>query len=104
MRGDDWIPAVVAKYRATWQFKAAMKIIAPASQRRAECGTDIIKALSWIETIREVHSTRRTPAELSKHLQKLAKTLRVAVDLADQLGPFDLWPLPIDLDAMPSRI
>ena len=73
MKGDDWIPAVVAKYRATWQLKAAMKIIAPASQRRAECGTDIIKALSWINTIRADHSTTRSPAELRKHFQKLAK-------------------------------
>ena len=85
MRGDDWDRAVVAKYRATWQFKQALKIISPVPQHRADCETDIVGALVWVETFRGVYS-RRSPAELRKLLQKLTKTLHGAVNLADQLS------------------
>jgi hypothetical protein len=100
MKGDDWNPAVVAKYRATWQFKAAVKIISPAPQRRADCERDIVEALMSIEVWRDIN-LRRTPAEKRKLLQKLAKTLRVAIDLADQLGPWDIWDLPISFLDIP---
>jgi hypothetical protein len=89
---DD--PAVVAKYRATWQFKAALEIISPASQFRASCEIDIIEALKTVEVWRKINS-RRTPAEQKTLLQRLAKALRAAIKIADQLGPWDLWDLPI---------
>jgi hypothetical protein len=88
--GDDWDPAVVAKYRATWQFKAALEIISPASQHRASCERDIIEALMSIEAWRKISSTR-SPTEQRKLLLKLAKTLRAGISLAHQIGPWDLW-------------
>jgi hypothetical protein len=101
--GDDWDPAVVARYRATWQFKAALEIISPALQDRASCESDIIEALKSVEVWREINS-RRTPAEQRKLLQRLAKALRAAIKIADQLGPWDLWDLPIQhSDIAPAR-
>jgi hypothetical protein len=82
--------ALVEKYRATWQFKRALEIISPEAQHRADCERDIVEALMSVERWRGIKSSRRTPAELRKLLQKLAKTLRVAIDLADQLEPYDL--------------
>ena len=79
-----------AKYRATWQFERALEIISPEPQHRADCELNIVEALMSVERWREINSSRRSPAELRKLLQKLAKTLRVAIDLADQLGQRDL--------------
>jgi hypothetical protein len=69
-----------------------LKIISPAPRRQADCEGDIIGALMLIELYRKINS-RRSPAELRKLFQKLAKTLNGAVDLANQLGPFDWWNL-----------
>jgi len=90
MARTDKNGAVVARHRVTGQFKRALEIISPAPQQRADCERDIVEALMAMELWDEINA-RRTPAEQRKHLQKLAKTLRAAIDLADQLGPYDLW-------------
>jgi hypothetical protein len=87
--------------RATPQFKEALKIISPARQHRPDCETDIADALMSIEFSHSMYA-RRSPAEKRELLQKLAKTLRGAVNLVDQLDARDWWDLPGDL--IPERL
>jgi hypothetical protein len=88
---DD--PAIQAKYRATWQFKGALKIISPDSRRRVECEHDLVFALAVIERCAQLDKSGPTSSEQRKRLQKLAKTLRVAIDLA-WVNP--LWRLRVE--------
>jgi hypothetical protein len=80
--------AIVAKYRVTTQFEDALKIIAPAPERRAECERDVASALWGAEVATKLKSVR-TPAQHKEDLQKLAKTLRTAVNLAPKAFPLE---------------
>jgi hypothetical protein len=99
---DDEEKAQDRATRATPQFKEALRIISPARQHQADCESDVVGALMSIDFSRGIHS-RRSPAEKRKLLQRLAKTLHRAVDLADRLEIRDWWwDFPMDL--IPERI
>ena len=82
--------AIAAQFRATRQFKRAWKIIEPDPQRRAQCEHELVFALIAVGRFREIDKSGPTLAEQRKLLQKLAKTLRVAIDLGVRAGPGNL--------------
>jgi hypothetical protein len=82
MSGTDNKAAIVDKYRATWQFKDALKKIAPDPERRKQCEYDLAEALRLIDSETRFNKSRLTPAKHKKLLQNLATTLRRAVKLA----------------------
>jgi hypothetical protein len=87
--------ATAARFRVTWQFKQAWKILEPDPQRRAKCEGELVFALVGVENAREMDKkSGSTPGEQRKLLQKLAKTLRVAIDLSVQMkrGPISWRP------------
>lgn len=75
--------AIVAKYRATPQFKRAWKIISPRPEYSAECEREIVYAILSVLVTRS--TTEPRPAEEKKKLGKGAKKLRAAI-------PFVLSP------------
>jgi hypothetical protein len=79
--------AIVARFRVTWQFKQAWKILKPDPQREVQCEREVVFALAGVEVAREMDKSGPPLAEQRKLRQKLAKTLRVAVDLAVQMSP-----------------
>lgn len=89
MPADDQEPAIVAKYRATWQFKEALKIIEPDRERRRECEHQVAVALFGVEVAAKIDKGKlvRTPAQYKKNLRQLAKTLHRAIDLAAKAIP-----------------
>jgi hypothetical protein len=85
MPGGDQHAATVAKYRATTQFKKALKIIAPDPQRRTECEYNVATALWLVELAAKM--SVRTPVQHMILLRRLAKRLRADIDLAAKAIP-----------------
>ena len=91
MRGDDWDPCArtgMAKLGvapiATWRFKEALKIIKPDPERQRECEHQVAAVLWGVEVAAKIDKAKSvpTPAQYKRDLQKLAKTLQDAIDLA----------------------
>jgi len=91
MRGDDWDPCArtgMAKLGvapiATWRFKEALKIIKPDPERQRECEHQVAAVLWGVEVAAKIDKAKSvpTPAQYKRDLQKLAKTLQGAIDLA----------------------
>jgi hypothetical protein len=86
--------ALVKKYRATAQFKEALGvivsagIIASAPGRRAECEREVAAALGEVKDAAKIKSIR-TPAQYREDLEKLATTLRRAINLAPKAFPIE---------------
>jgi hypothetical protein len=72
-KGDD--AAIVAKYRATPQFRQAWKIINPSREHRSECEWWVVHAILRILRFKEYP----TPAEEKKELEEGIKKLRAAI-------------------------
>jgi len=72
-KDDD--AAIVAKYRATPQFRRAWKIIKPSHEHRPECEWWIVHAILRILNFKEYPP----PAEEKKELEKGIKKLRAAI-------------------------
>jgi hypothetical protein len=81
-----WRAALLAHYRATTWFKRARKIISPKAERAAECEVAIANALWSVRGAAEVDKSNPSRAKDRKLFEKLAKTLRTAVDITNQLG------------------
>lgn len=85
MASTDEKADIVAKYRDTRRFKEALKIIKPDPTRRAECEYDVAQALRIVNAAAK--STVRTPRQHREDLEKLAKKLRSAIELAAKAFP-----------------
>jgi hypothetical protein len=94
--------AIVAKYRASPQFKRAWKIISPRPEHSAECEREIVYAiLSILVATKADADDRIPPAEEKKKLGKGAKKLRAAIpfvpsdslaeDLKDEAKFMEEW-------------
>jgi len=79
--------AIVAKYRATTRCKHALKIIAPDPERQRECEDDVATALWGVKCAAKIKW--RTAAEYKNDLERLAKRLRVDIELAAKAFPLD---------------
>jgi len=79
--------AIVAKYRATPRCKHALKIIAPDPERQRECEDDVATALWGVKCAAKIKW--RTAAQYKNDLQRLAKRLRVDIELAAKAFPLE---------------
>jgi len=76
-RADPAIEAaIVAKYRATPQFRRAWKIINPSREQRSECEWWVVHAILRVLNFKEQSAP---PAEEKKELEKAIKKLRAAI-------------------------
>ena len=75
--------AIVAKYRASPQFKRAWKIISPRPEHSAECEREIVYAIRSVLVAKV--DDRTSPAKAKKKLGQGAKKLRAAIPFV--LGP-----------------
>jgi hypothetical protein len=67
--------AILAKYRATPQFRRAWKIIKPSREHQSECEWWVVHAILRVLNIKEYPS----PAEEKNELEKGIKKLRAAI-------------------------
>jgi hypothetical protein len=81
MVSTDEEAANLAKYRATEQFKTAWKIISPKAECAAKCEAQLARTLRHIRRWAERDKSNLGEAEERKLLEKLAKTLRTAIDI-----------------------
>jgi hypothetical protein len=74
---------------ATWRFKEALKIIKPAPERQRECEDQVAAVLWGVEVASKIDKAKSvpTPAQYKRDLQKLAKALQGAIDLAAKAIP-----------------
>ena len=79
--------AIVAKYRAATRCKHALKIIAPDPERQRECEDDIAIALWGVKCAAKIKW--RTAAQYKYDLKRLAKRLRVDIELAAKAFPLE---------------
>jgi len=91
--------AILAKYRATPQFRRAWKMINPSREQRSECEWWVVHAILRVLNFKEQSAP---PAEEKKELEKAIKKLRAAIpfvlpftvlaeDLESQAKLFEDW-------------
>ena len=82
----DWNPAAVAKSATC---KEALKIIEPSRERHRECEYQVAAALCGIRAAAKMDKLKSIPtaAQYKRDLQKLAKKLQGAIDLAAKAIP-----------------
>jgi hypothetical protein len=83
-----WRAALLAHYRAT--IKRARKIISPKAECAAKCEVTIAHALWHVRRAAERDKSKLSRAEERKLFEKLAKTLRTAIDITIQLQLYDV--------------
>jgi len=78
--------ALLARYRATTPFKRAWKIISPKAECAADCERRLAHALWFVRRMIDDEKSKQSVANRKKLIEKLAKTLRTAIDITNQLG------------------
>jgi hypothetical protein len=91
MANADNKAAILEKYRATGQFKDALKIIAPDPKRWEECEYEVAKALWTVEVGVKLDKPKavRTSGQYKILLERLKNRLRADIELAAEAIPLE---------------